>query len=209
MRCALALGIVAAVTSRATADGVYVLQSVGIGRARGDLEPTVGNAIRTRLAAGARVRWLAVEPWLQSDVHPSRTGGYLAGFVGGDPVAGHADLASYGFDVKLAGPIYRAPTGERVEVYVRGGPFITSATGALDGFRGYGAGMSAGVQLTGEVRALGFLWAPLFLTHRGPKVLGSLYFDQGVELCRLEGAGRSLDARVVHVALGFGVATGF
>src|SRR5215510_6290588 len=124
MRCALAMVIVAGVTSRASADSAYVVQSVGIGRARGDLAPTVGNAIRTRLAAGARVRWLAIEPWLQSDVHPARTGGHLAGFVGGDPVAGHADLAAYGFDLKLAGPLYRAPTGERLEVYVRGGPFI-------------------------------------------------------------------------------------
>ena len=53
------------------------------------------------------------------------------------------------------------------------------------------------------------LWAPLFLTSRGPRVIGSLYLDQGFDFYRLARDGRQLDARIGHVTIGFGVGSGF
>ena len=192
---------------RALADqGVYFSQSLGVGMAKGDLEPTVGNAIESRLALGARVRWLAVEGWVESDVQTDREGGMLAGFAGGEPAAGRADLEAYGFALRAIAPLYRSPSGEKLEGYVRVGSGIVGGTGMLDGYRGMGVGASAGIALSGKVRALGFLWAPLFFVKKGPKVTGSLYFDQGWDFVRLEHATMpTLTARVGHVSIGFAV----
>jgi hypothetical protein len=46
-----------------------------------------------------------------------------------------------------------------------------TANGELDGYGGFGLGVGGGVQLRGSVRALGFLWGPLFFVERGPKVM--------------------------------------
>ena len=50
----------------------------------------------------------------------------------------------------------------------------SDGTGALAGYHGRGIGAAAGAQLTAKVRALGFLWAPLFFIDRGPMLTRSL-----------------------------------
>jgi hypothetical protein len=197
-------------TSAAQAeDGYYFTQAVGVGIARGELQPLVGRSIQTRLAVGARVRWLAFEPWIRSDLQLDREGAFK-GIVGGEPADGRADLEAYGLDLKLIGPLYRAPTGERVEAYVRGGASYTGGTGMLERHGGVGYGAAAGIQISGKVRALGFLWSPLFFVKRGPKVTGSLYLDQGYDFYRMrDDSGNTVTARVGHVSVGFAVGSGF
>ena len=93
---------------------------------------------------------------------------------------------------------------------MRGGPSIASANGALAGYAGYGVGASAGVSISGRVRALGFLWAPLFFVKRGPFITGSLYLDQGVDLYRLSMPGApDITGRVGHVSVGFSLGSDF
>lgn len=202
--------LLAAVQSTARADeGVYFSQSLGVAQAKGSLQPTVGNAIESRLALGARVRWLAVEGWAMSNVQTDRDGG-LEGFLGGDPADGRADLEAYGFALRAIAPLYRAPDGVRLEGYVRLSPGVVAGTGMLEGYRGYGLGAAAGVQLTGKVRALGFVWAPFLFMKKGPKITGSLFLDQGLDFVRLErDDARTIRARVGHISVGFGLGSSF
>jgi len=199
---------VVAWSTAAHADGVYVTESFGVATGRGALEGPLGHVIHARLALGARVRFLAVEPWLMSELQDEREGG-LRGFVGGDPVAGRADLDAYGVDARLIAPLYRTTTS-RLEAYVRGGPFIASGTGALAGYHGRGAGFAGGLQITGRVRALGFLWAPLLFLKRGPMATGAIYLDQGYDFYELQmGDTRPIRARVGHVSFGFAIGQSF
>jgi hypothetical protein len=189
-------------------DGVYVTESFGVGMGRGDLAEPLGHVIHARLAAGMRVGYLAVEPWMLAELQDEREGG-LRGFVGGDPVDGRADLDAYGVDARVIAPLASTPTS-RLEAYVRGGPFIASGTGALAGYHGRGAGVAGGVQITGRVRALGFLWAPLLFVKRGPLATGAIYLDQGYDFYELQMAGaRPIRARVGHVSFGFSIGSSF
>jgi hypothetical protein len=209
MRSPLIVAAIALAATPARADGVYFAESFGVGMARGSLEPTVGRSIHSRLALGARVHWLALEAWAQANMQTDREGAWK-GLAGGEPADGRADMEGYGFAVKVIGPIYQAPQGERLEGYVRIAPGIAGATGMLDGYRGVGLGTSAGIQLTGKVRALGFLWAPLFFVKKGPKVTGALFLDGGWDFVRLQKADApTLTARVGHVAVGFAVGSTF
>lgn len=189
-------------------DGYYFAETIGVGMARGDLEPIVGRSIQTRLAVGARVKWLAIEPWLRSDLQLEREGAFR-GIVGGEPAPGRADLEAYGLDLKLIGPLYRGPSGEIVEAYVRGGASFAGGTGMLEHHDGMAYGAAAGIQISGRVRALGFLWAPLFFIKRGPKVTGALFLDQGYDFYRLRDGRSTVDARVGHVSVGFAIGSGF
>lgn len=214
MRCRtilLASALLATVQSAAYADeGIYFSQSLGVAQAKGALAPMVGNAIESRLSLGARIDWLAIEGWVMSNVQTDREGAFR-GFVGGEPAAGRADLEAYGFALRAIAPLYRAPSGEKLEGYVRAGPGIVGGTGMLDGYRGVGLGASAGIQLTGKVRALGFLWAPFLFMKKGPKVTGALFLDQGWDFVRLERDSdrHTLRARVGHVSVGFALGSTF
>ena len=203
-RTILLASVLSIVQSTARADeGVYFSQSLGVAQAKGPLEDTVGNAIETRLALGARVRWLAVEGWVASNVQTDREGAFK-GFVGGDPADGRADLEAYGFAIRAIAPLYHAPGGERIEGYMRLSPGIVTGTGMLEGYRGTGFGASAGIVLTGKVRALGFLWAPLLFMKKGPKITGSLFLDQGFDFVRMERTdARPNPARLGHNSNGF------
>lgn len=204
-----ASALVATVSPVRADDGYYFTEAVGVGMARGELAPIVGNSIQTRLAVGARRSWLAIEPWIRSDLQLDREGAFR-GIVGGEPADGKADLEAYGLDLKLIGPIYQGANGEKLEAYVRGGASLTGGTGMLERHDGIGYGAAAGIQLTGRVRALGFLWAPLFFLKKGPKVTGSLYLDQGYDFYRLrDDSGNTIHARVGHVSVGFAVGSGF
>jgi hypothetical protein len=206
--------VIAALAVPAHADerpsGLYFAQSLGVGQAKGDLKETVGNSIESRLTLGARLRWLAIEGFAESNVQTDREGAFK-GFLGGDPAEGRADLEMYGFAVRLIAPLYKSPTGEKLEGYVRFSPSVVGGTGALTDYRGYGLGGSAGIALTGKVRALGFLWAPLFFVKKGPKVTGSLFIDTGWDFVRLESKDemQTLHARVGHVSVGFAVGQTF
>jgi hypothetical protein len=196
-------------TTTVRADGLYVLEAFGVGRSRGDFEPIVGNALHTRIAVGARYRWLAIEPWIGTEMQTARDGAWK-GLVGGEPAAGRADVESYGIALKLIAPLYQGAGGEKLEGYVRGGPTLSAGTGMLESYSGRGVAIATGVQLTGRVRALGFLWAPLFFVKKGPMVTGSLFLDQGYDFYTMRSdTGPTLDARVGHVSIGFAVGSGF
>ena len=213
-RTILLASLLAGAQSTARADeGVYFSQSLGVAHARGGLADTVGNAIESRLALGARIRWLAVEGWVMSNVQTDRDGG-LKGFVGGDPAEGRADLEAYGFALRAIAPLYRSPGGEKIEGYIRVSPGIVGGTGMLEGYRGIGFGASGGIVLTGKVRALGFLWAPFLFMKKGPKVTGSLFLDQGFDFVRMERStdadgARTIRARVGHISIGFALGSTF
>jgi hypothetical protein len=204
------LAFTAVLTSApAHADGLYFSESFGVGRARGVLQPVVGNAVHTRIAVGARVRFLAIESWITADMQTDRDGAWR-GLVGGEPAGGRADLESYGVALKAIGSIHRGPSGERIEGYVRGGGFLAAGTGVLEGAQGRGLAAAAGIQIVGRVRALGFLWAPLFFVEKGPRVTGAVFLDQGYDFYRMRlGDGSRMSARVGHVSVGFGVGSSF
>lgn len=188
-------------------EGVYFAESFGVGQARGELASTVGNALQSKLAVGARVRWLALETWIQANMQTDREGAWK-GLAGGEPADGRADLEQYGFSVKLIAPMYRAKDS-LLEGYVRFGPSIVGATGMLESYRGTAFGASAGLQLKGQVRALGFLWAGFFFMKKGPKVTGALFLDQGWDWMKLSDGERTIRARVGHVTVGFAVGSSF
>ena len=192
----------------AHADGVYFSESFGVGKAGGELEPTVGNAIQSRLALGARVKWLAVESWIMSNMQTDREGAWK-GLAGGEPADGRADLEAYGFSIKAIAPLYKA-RDSKVEGYLRFGPSVYGATGMLEAYRGYGFGASAGVQIKGQVRALGFLWAGFFFMKKGPKITGALFLDQGFDWVRLSNdEGHTIRARIGQVTVGFALGSSF
>ncbi len=210
MRTVIALAwCCAALPARADSDdrvttGAYVAESFGVASSHGTLGRMLGSPLHLRFGVGLRLGHWAVEPWFLSDLQTDRVGAFL-GRVGGDPAAGSADLPSMGIDVKYIEPIDR-----HLEVFVRGGPLTAEANGAMAGYAGRGLGFGAGAQLTGKVRALGFLWSPLFFLKRGPLVTGSLFLDAGYDFYFLRGDGApAINSRVGHVSLGFAVGSAF
>lgn len=206
MNRVVVVATVLALSGQALADdnGLYFAESFGVGIGRGDLQQYIGNPMHMRIAVGARVGDLAIEPWVTSDLQMDRDGAFR-GIVGGTPAEGTADLASYGVDLK-----YSFQIDKHLSAYVRGGPMLASATGVLDGYQGYGFGAAGGFQISGQVRALGFLWSPLFFLKRGPLITGSLFLDQGYDFYRLKMPGaRPINAHVGHVNVGFSLGSTF
>lgn len=184
--------------------GFYFSESVGVGISHDELAQYIGGPMHVRVGVGVRWGDLAVEPWVLSDLTTERDGAFR-GIVGGDPAMGSADLASYGVDLK-----YIMPVDKRLSFYVRGGPIFASANGALDGYLGNGFGFGGGVQISGQVRALGFLWSPLFFLKKGPKITGALYLDEGYDFYWLQHASMpTLTARMGHVSVGFALGSRF
>jgi hypothetical protein len=185
-------------------DGAYVTESFGVASAHGGFAGMLGTPLHLRLAIGMRLGHFALEPWILSDMQVDREGATL-GIVGGDPRPGAADVNSMGLDAK-----YIVDLHPHVALFARGGPLVSDGTGALSGYHGRGIGVAAGAQLTGKVRALGFLWAPLFFLKRGPMVTGSLFVDAGYDFYFLRMSGApAVDARVGHISLGFAVSSAF
>ena len=207
-RWPLVCAIAVAATPVDADEGVYFAEAVGVGMARGDLEPMVGNAIQSRLALGARVKWFALESWIMANMQTDREGAWK-GLAGGEPAAGRADLEQYGFSLKAIAPLYHGRES-LLEGYVRVGPSIVTGTGMLESYRGTGIGASAGLQVKGQVRALGFLWAGFFFMKKGPKITGALFLDQGWDWVRLSSPdGDTLRARIGHVTVGFALGSDF
>lgn len=186
----------------AHADGYYYEQSYGVSSVRGAMG--AGNALRLRLGFGVRVGEVSLEPWIAGDLTFDRVGATY-GVLGGDPAMGRADLTGAGIDAW-----WTAPLPHSLSIYVRGGPRFGSGTGVLASYTGPGLGAGTGIRISGRVRALGFLWAPLFWLHKGPKVIGALFLDEGVDWYHLS-AGHSapIDTPIVSTNLGFAIGSDF
>jgi hypothetical protein len=219
MRRALPLvlaALMAVPATPASADGIYFTESFGGANIKDELGERIDSAFKLRVSVGVRRRRWAVELW---------GGGYLAeqqgpGSLGKPGCAGcegrdyyaysTASLGAYGLDLK-----YIETLSRHFEVYLRGGPSAAIVDGAgLDGYAGRGLGFGAGAQLKGKVRALGFLWWPLFFTGVGPKVTASLWADAGYDFYRLHRGGKleavpAIDAKVTSMSIGFAVGSDF
>ena len=198
-----ALALVLA-TSPAYADGFYYSQSYGISSARGDGAAPLGESLQLRIAFGWRVGAFTFGPLLGANMAVERDNAYF-GFVGGDPVMGDSDLKMYGFDARYHGAIT-----DHLVMYVRGGPRYASGLGDLDGYSGFGIGGGTGVQLTGRVRALGFLFAPAFFLKKGPMVTASVFLDESVEWYQLSKSNMpGLSMPLVGTAVGIAAGSHF
>ena len=206
-RGALVAWIVALTCAAAPAladDGAYIAESFGVATGRGRLAAVVGGPLHLRIGLGMRFGHLAIEPWFLSDLQTDRVGAFK-GIIGGEPAAGSADINAMGVDAR-----YIVALDRRSAVFVRAGPLVADGTGALAGYHGRGVGFAGGVQLTGKVRALGFLWSPLFFLPRGPMITGALFLDAGYDFYFLRAAGgAAIDARIGHVSVGFAVGSAF
>ena len=196
MRLFFVAALLAASATSAAADGFYFTEGFGGTRIGDELGEHAGGGMRLRISLGARLaaRW-AVEGW-------------VAGMI---PASSYLDsstpsLTTYGLDLKYINPIT-----EHVDLYLRG----TISRGQLsapvwDGYAGRGLGAGAGISAKGKVRALGFLFWPLFFTKVGPKVTAAVFLDSGYEFYRLHREGNaSLDAQVSNLTLGFAVGSDF
>src|SRR5262245_23980606 len=168
-----ALVALTAGTGAAAADGWYYREGVGVMRLERDLdrEFTTGDApLGVRAAAGRRVGDWSVEAFLLAGQMQSRRF--------------DNDLYSalgYGLDAR-----YHVPLASHVELYLRGGLGGLALTGGayrsgpdLSGYGGRALQYGAGVQVGGQVRALGLLFWPFFFTKIGPKVTAAAFFDTG------------------------------
>jgi hypothetical protein len=195
-----ALALVLASTA-ARADGFYYSQAYGVSSARGAGATPLGESLHLRIAMGWRFGAFTVGPLIGTEMAVQRDHAYF-GFVGGDPTTGDSDLKIYGVDTRYHATLYK-----NLVMYVRAGPRYASALGTLDGYRGFGIGAGTGVQLSGQVRALGFVFAPLFFSNRGPKITASLFLDQNVDWYQLQ-ADRMPMLSLPLVATSIGIAAG-
>ncbi|HEY5950433.1 MAG TPA: hypothetical protein VIV40_33310 [Kofleriaceae bacterium] len=188
-------------STAASADGFYYSQSYGVSSARGDGAAPLGESLQLRIALGWRFGAFTVGPVMSGNLAVERDNAYF-GFVGGDPTMGDSDLKTYGLDAR-----YHANVHDNLVMYVRGGPRYASALGALDGYSGFGVGAGTGIQLTGRVRALGFLFAPMFFMKKGPLITASVFLDESVEWYRLD-ADRMPQLSMPLVGTSIGIAAG-
>lgn len=202
MRFALLAALLFSATAHA--DGFYYSQSYGISSARGEGASMLGESLQLRIALGWRWGAWLVGPLLTGHLAGERDHAYFHGLVGGDPVAGDSDLEVYGADAR-----YHARLGDNVVMYVRGGPRYANGIGALDGYSGFGLGAATGVQVTGRVRALGFLFAPLFFLDKGPLITASLFLDESVDWYRLDAGMTTLSMPLVGTSLGIAAGSHF
>lgn len=191
-------------SSAAHADGYYYEQTVGLSSGRGASAAPLAMGLHVRSGVGIRRGPVSIEPWVSADLTLDREGATLELF-GGAPAMGRADLSGTGLDVKYT---YDLPRG--VSMYVRGGPRFATGDGAFGGEAGPGLGVGTGVQLSGNVRALGFLWAPLFFVPRGPYAIGAVFLDESVDVYRLTTTPSGTRAvPIVATNLGFAIGTAF
>jgi hypothetical protein len=206
MRSALisiaALAMVATTATPARADGWYFSESFG-GASMGDeLGQYFDADAAFRLAVGRRIGRLVIEGYVQ--------GTFLTGkrWLEYD----YYSLTTFGFDAK-----HYYQLGKLTRAYLRGG--FGRAEMSDDGWRDeYGIGMyggrilsyGGGVQVSGKVRALGFLFWPLFFAKTGPKVSASAFVDLNRQIMRLHHPrGPSLDGRLTTLMVGFKIGGDF
>lgn len=219
MRSALVFALVLGTASTAAADGLYFTESFGGANVKDELGSYIKDAVRIRFGLGYRLgkSW-AVEGYVAGDIGTTShlgTRDYAArcGDCGADPGSDYYDhhsatsMVTIGLDVK-----YLRPLSDRFEVYLRGG----LGKGWLDDsdYSGRGLGVGAGAQLKGKVRALGFLFWPLFFVPAGPKVTAALFVDTGADFYRLHRGGNpdnrdSVDGSISRITFGFAVGSDF
>ena len=198
-----ALALVLAVAP-AHADGFYYSQAYGISSARGGGADPLGASLQLRIAFGWRFGAVTVGPLFGVNLAVERDDA-MFGLLGGDPTAGDSDLKTYGVDVR-----YHATLRDHLVMYVRGGPRFAVGHGALAGYSGFGAGTGTGVQLTGRVRALGFLVVPMFFMNKGPLVTASVFLDENVDWYRLEsGTMPAVTTPIVGTTIGIAAGSHF
>ncbi len=190
-----------ALATSARADGIYFTESAGAGHVKDELAASMPDAfVRIRIALGLRHGNWALE-------------GYLAGHIDerAAPASdiGPTTLVAYGADLK-----YLQPLSEHFAVYLRGSLGRGILQGGPGDYSGRSAGFGAGIQLKGKVRALGFLWWPLFFTGIGPKATAGIFLDDGYDFYRLHehgdlDHGRAIDAKLTYMTLGFSVGSDF
>lgn len=204
MRLALTFAALAVTAGTARADGFYYGQSYGISDARADGTSMLGASLQLRVQLGWRWGAWSVGPWFAGHLAVPRDGSTFS-IVGGDPRPGDSDFESIGADAR-----YNAIIREHLSAYVRFGPRIGRGIGALDGYSGAGFGVGTGVQLSGKVRALGFVFAPLFFMKHGPTINACLYLDQNVDYYSLS-ADRmpTLSMPLVGTSIGIGAGSYF
>jgi hypothetical protein len=220
MRAALLTALLVLGSSTASAEGLYAGYSLGGSSVGDELGQDINDAMRIRVSVGYRLskRW-AVEGFVGGDIGTSshlvnRSYAASCGDCGGDvvqpPQWGYSrstSLTTVGVDVK-----YLRPLGEKFEVYLRG----SLGKGWLDDsdYSGRGFGLGAGAQIKGKVRALGFLFWPLFFVPWGPKVTAALYADAGSDFYRLHRHGDidnpdSIDGSINRFTIGWAVGSDF
>ena len=200
----------AAAPRPAAADGSYFTMGFGPGDVGSELRDYTASSFRIRAGAGHRIGNVAVE-------------GFLAGDIFDD--YGISEAGTVGLDVK-----YILPLSDHFQGYVRGSASRMSTTLGSDAYddcfscsspdygyggksyAGRGLGAGAGLQLRGKVRAIGFLYWPLFFVPAGPKVNAALYVDHGYDFYRLhpdDGRGGTIDAKLYRWTFGFNVGQDF
>ncbi len=205
-RAAITIAAFATAGDAARADGFFYQQSYGVSSARGDDAGVIGESLALRIALGWRWGAFQLGPtfsghlaWYRDDA--------LFDFVGGVPEEGDSDLEVAGIDARYNGRLFRT-----ISIYVRGGPRWANGTeGVLDGASGFGVGAGTGVAITGKVRALGFVFVPLFFSNKGPMVTATLFVDNNVDWYRLRGGTSSMDVSlpIVSTSIGFGAGSFF
>lgn len=195
----------------AAADGSYFTMGFGPGDVGSELRDHSATTFRIRAGAGHRIGNVAVEGFIAGDIFDDYT---------------ISDASTVGLDLK-----YILPLSTNFQAYVRGSASRMSTTlgeygggygdspcyscgGYYDGrdYAGRGLGAGAGLQLRGKVRAIGFLYWPLFFVPAGPKVNAAFYVDHGYDFYRLhpaDGRGGTIDAKLYRWTFGFNVGQDF
>lgn len=195
---ALTLALAAA-AQPARADGLYFAEGLGPTIYRGDLAASLEAGVHVRGALGYRFGHLALEAWAQGEL-PAMNGAHAER----DAAVPRPGLPTMlGLDVKVIQPLSTHWSG-----YARTG--LSAMKTEFAGYAGRGVQATAGIQLAGKVRALGFLWAPFFFLGVGPKVHAALWFEATTSYHRLHADARpSLDARLTSWTFGFSLGQDF
>ncbi len=197
---AIVFAALAAASGAARADGHYVSMGGGPAAVTDELGERTDDGGGLRFAIGHRFGSWAIE-------------GFLA-----PQFFGSVEGVGYGVDAR-----YILPLTSGVQGYVRGGLSRLSlhdygwddesrALGGSGERAGRGLGGGVGLQLRGKVRALGFLYWPLFFVPAGPKVNAAVFVEHGVDFYRLHDPianVSALDAKVTRVTFGFNVGGDF
>lgn len=189
----------------ARADGFFYQQSYGVSSARGDDAGVIGESLQLRIGLGWRWGALQVGPTFYGHMALFRDNDFYG--IGGDPKPGDSDIEVAGLDAR-----WNARLVDHVSIYLRGGPRYANGTaGVLDGAHGWGFGAGTGVALTGKVRALGFLFLPMFWSKKGPMITASAFIDHNVEWYRMNGGTNQMDVSlpIVGTSIGFGAGSFF
>ncbi len=210
LAAAAALAALVAGPRLAGAEGNYFSFGLGPTTVEDELATETGtDGMRLRMAVGHRMGNLAFEGFIAPEFFDV---GFTTG-VGVGLDARYILPVSSGLQLYVRGSVSRLST-TLDDGYGYGAPPDGSSTwgSASRDYAGRGLGGGVGVQLRGKVRALGFLYWPLFFIPAGPKVNAALFMDHGYDFYRLHASddrGGSLDARVTRLTVGFNVGTDF